>query len=285
MKHLTKIGGIFIVLVALALLVGTSFTFAQDDDTDTDTDTTETDDAESTDTESTERPFGRGGRGFGSIDREAVQTAVLDTLGLTSEELKAMREEGLSMAEILEAQGVTEEDIQAAVLPIVEEALETAVTEGTITQEQADQILERAAESNFLFKSRGNQGHSGRGFGGELFGDIDMKAIVADALGITVEELEAYREDGLRFSEIAEELGVDVADVQEALQTAREEAINQALEDGTITEEQAERLQEGGGRGFGRGGRGGHGGPRGGGFGNGSFQGDSLDDSTSTGDA
>ena len=57
-----------------------------------------------------------------------------------------------------------------------------------------------------------------------------MKAAIADALGITVEELEAAKEDGTRLSELAEELGVDMADVEAAVQEVKEDAVNQPLQ-------------------------------------------------------
>ena len=87
----------------------------------------------------------------------------------------------------------------------------------------------------------------------------------ADALGMSVEELEAAREEGTKLDELAEEAGVEVDAVKEAVEAARAEAIEDALADGTITEEQAEFLLEHGGRGDcgpggkGRGGRGGRG--------------------------
>ena len=250
MKNITKIGGIFIALLALVLLAGATFTFAQDDSTP---------DTTSPQSEDGERPNGHRGEHQGIIDREAIKAAVSETLGLSMEEIEAMRADGQSMAEILEAQGVTQEDVHATVQAAVEDAVNTAVSEGTITQEEADQLLERAAEGGF---GRGHRGghRGGNGLGAEIFGDIDRKAVVAEALGITTEELEAYHEDSLRLPEIAEELGVDVADVEAAMREVVEEAVNQAVEDGTITQEQADQILSGEGRGFGHNG---HRGPRG----------------------
>ena len=127
-----------------------------------------------------------------------------------------------------------------------------------LPRKQADRILEHAGQLG-----RGRHGDKGRGDhgpGAEIFADIDMKAIVAEALGITPEELAAYHEDGLRLPEIAAELGVDETAVHEAVQTAKTDAVNQAVADGIITQEQADRLLEGG-RCDGKGRRGG---PRGG---------------------
>ena len=117
--------------------------------------------------------------------------------------------------------------------------------QNTETGPQIQQIAQR-------FQRGGDRG----GPLSEIF-DRDAKhAVVADALGISVDELEAYREDGTRLPEIAEELGVDVEDVKAAVDAAKTDAVNQAVEDGTITQEQADQILSGEGRRGGPGGRG-----------------------------
>jgi len=112
----------------------------------------------------------------------------------------------------------------------------------------------------------------GRGLG--LGGEAGLEA-AAEALGMTTEELSAELWAGKTLAEIAEEKGVDVVElyttVQSAVQAARvsamQDAINQAVEAGTITQENADWLLEGieqgfiPGFGFGLGGHGGHRGP------------------------
>lgn len=93
--------------------------------------------------------------------------------------------------------------------------------------------------------------------------DVDqeaMHAAIADALGMSVTQFEAARADGMPLYLIAQEQGVDIEDVREAMRDVREAAIEEALAAGTITEEQAEWLQSrpgpggyGYGYGFGRG--------------------------------
>lgn len=85
-----------------------------------------------------------------------------------------------------------------------------------------------------------------------------MEEAIADALGVSVEELQAAKEDGTA-RQLVEDSGVDMETLQAARDAAREEMISQALADGVITEEQAQMLREHQGR------PGGHGGPRGGG--------------------
>lgn len=116
------------------------------------------------------------------------------------------------------------------------------------------------------------QGKPGmRGFDRGLGGEAGLAA-AAEALGMTTEELSAELWAGKTLADIAEEKGVDLvelqASVQAAAQAARvtqmQDAINQAVEAGTITQENADWLLEGiqkgfiPGFGFAGGGRGGH---------------------------
>jgi hypothetical protein len=77
---------------------------------------------------------------------------------------------------------------------------------------------------------------------------------------MTTDELTVALKEGKTLEQVAEEQGVDFADVQAALQAAREtemrERIQQALDDGTITQEHADWLLLGLDKGF----LGGHGG-------------------------
>jgi hypothetical protein len=157
--------------------------------------------------------FGPGRLG-GSIDRQAL---LAEALGITVEELQAAQEEANRAA------------------------IQQAVDEGLITQEEADSMLSRMALRSYL----------------------DREALLAEALGITEEELEAARSEGKPLMVLMYELELDPATVRTALQTAYEEAIQQAVTDGVITQEQADEILESGGPGFGgpRRFRGGFGGP------------------------
>jgi len=102
------------------------------------------------------------------------------------------------------------------------------------------------------------------GFGWARGGDWTMFDTAAEALGLTPEEFFAELHAGKTLDEIAEAKGVDVQTVYDAINAARAEAqkqaIQQAVEDGSMTQEQADWMLEGlekgffpGGRGFGRG--------------------------------
>ncbi len=72
--------------------------------------------------------------------RASAKEAVLELLGMTSEELKASLP-GTSLAGVAEAAGVTEDDLIAALTAPVAEALDTAVAADRLTREQADARL------------------------------------------------------------------------------------------------------------------------------------------------
>jgi len=126
----------------------------------------------------------------------------------------------------------------------------------------------------------GGMGFFGRrgGFFGARGGSWTMFDTAADVLGLTPVELFAELHDGKSLEEIAETQGVDMEDVQGAVQAAglegRKEAIEQAVEDGTLSQEQADWMLEGMEKGFFPGGRG----FRGGGFGHGRAFGFETDD-------
>jgi len=134
-------------------------------------------------------------------------------------------------AYLAEALGVSVADLQEARQAAHEAALDQAVAEGVITAGQAELIEARQALMQY----------------------IDKEEILASALGISTEELEAARQEGKSLPYLFGELGLDPADIKAATQSAFEDTLQQAVEDGVITDSQAELLQEYGfgSRGFG----------------------------------
>jgi hypothetical protein len=111
----------------------------------------------------------------------------------------------------------------------------------------------------------------GRGPGGRGLGLEGLQA-AAEALNMTTDELINALRSGKTLEQLAEAAGVDIQEVQDAIQAAQSEAfrtrIQQAVTDGTITQEHADWLLEGLDKGFIGGPDGfGLGGPHGPGFG------------------
>ncbi len=82
----------------------------------------------------------------------------------------------------------------------------------------------------------------GRGILAE-YRDLIHERLAAE-LGISVEELEAAIAEGKSLFTLADENEVDLADLKEAMTEARAEALEQAVADGVITQEQADWMLE-----------------------------------------
>jgi hypothetical protein len=83
----------------------------------------------------------------------------------------------------------------------------------------------------------------GRGPGGHgmmLGGGLE---IAADALGMTESELLSALQDGQSIADVAEEQGVDVQEVVDALVAAATERLDEAVEEGRVDEERADEIK------------------------------------------
>ena len=107
---------------------------------------------------------------------------------------------------------------------------------------------------------RGGQGFRGEGTRqGAMDGELHdaFMAAYAEALGISVEDLEARIEAGESMAEIALSTGLSIEAFRDLKNEIRSSVIEQAVSEGSLTQEQAERMNtRGAGRGNGAGKRG-----------------------------
>jgi uncharacterized protein YidB (DUF937 family) len=89
-----------------------------------------------------EGPGGHGRGGPGRFD-DGVAAQVL---GLTTDELREQLKDGKTLAEVATAQGVERQTLVDALVASATERLAQAVTDGTITQERADEMTARLPE-------------------------------------------------------------------------------------------------------------------------------------------
>jgi hypothetical protein len=131
-----------------------------------------------------------------------------------------IRQEIDGQALLAEALGITVDELQAAREEANQAALAQAVEEGLITQEQADALVARR----------------------ELQAYLNRDALLAEALGMTVDELQAAYDAGKTMTDLMAERDLDAATVRTRIEAAREAALAQAVEDGVITQEQADKI-------------------------------------------
>jgi len=139
--------------------------------------------------------------------------------------------------------GIDQSIVETAINNTRQQILDEAVQEGKITQEQADKISSNpicglAGGFGFLNGKEG-PGELGLAARGRNLDDM------ANILGITAEELKAEMESGKNMEQIATEHGLTMEQFHEKTLELRKAEISQALENGEITQEQADKMLEG----------------------------------------
>lgn len=184
------------------------------------------------------RRMDRGAGGYGEMTRQG-QTLLAEALGITVEELEAAQDAAKAKAH--------------------DAALADAVAQGDLTQAQADAIKELGGLWGDRQFGRGMPGHVGSFGNGPGAGWEEHDAYLAEALGITVEALDAAKqtaiENGLAQAVAEGTLTQEQADnaltglalkeyITDELDSVLSSAIAGAVADGVVTQEQADQLQE-----------------------------------------
>ncbi len=119
---------------------------------------------------------------------------------------------------------------------VIRGALDGLVSEGTITAAQADAVAAALAEK--LPRGGGPHGPGMRGPGPAL-------DVLADALGMTPDEVRAALMDGTSVADLAQEKGVALATVVDALVAEAKAHLDEEVAEGDLTQQEAdERLEE-----------------------------------------
>lgn len=164
--------------------------------------------------------------------RANSQPFLAEELGIPEEVLSAAREAARELA-------TDSEDFQtqlAAQLNVPVETLQAA-------QEAAREAAREAALADAIEEGRITEEEAAlREAQRDLREAIDRNQVVADALNISVDELNDAVAAGASIRELAEDLGVDREVVQTALEDAYAAQVADAVAEGTITQEQADAI-------------------------------------------
>ena len=124
----------------------------------------------------------------------------------------------------------TAEDGTTTRVEAIVEALAGLVTDGTLTQEEAEQVATTLEESDAL------RGGHGRGGGGHLALDA-----AATALGMTEDELRTALEvEGTTLADVAAAQGVETSVLVDALVAARTAHLQEEVTEGDLTQAEAD---------------------------------------------
>lgn len=151
--------------------------------------------------------------------------AAAKVLNLTTDELRSQLESGKTLAQIAEAQGVDRQTLIDALVAAAKDRL--AEVEAQLPDRIADMV-------DHTFEGRGGpRGPFGSGPGFEA---------AAKALGISTDDLMSALRDGKSIADVAKEKGVDVQKVIDALVTEAKAKLDQAVEDGKLTQDRADEM-------------------------------------------
>jgi hypothetical protein len=162
---------------------------------------------------------------FGEHRGESLATAA-EAIGITEDELRAALQDGQSIAQVAEAEGVDVQVVIDALVADATERLEEAISN------LPDRMTEVVNREGFP-ERRGPGGPGGRHW---FHPRLDA---AADAIGITEDELRAALEDGDTIADVAAANDVDVQAVIDALVADATAHIDEEVAEGDLTEEQA----------------------------------------------
>lgn len=182
--------------------------------------------------------------GDGPRDRHAPPhlDAVTGALGLSAEELHARLEDGSSLADVAATEGVDVRTVIDAIVADEKAEIAQRVTEGKLTQAEADAMLSTVVEhaTAIVNGQRPPRGfRDGHGPRGRMKQHLDA---AASALGVTPEELGRSLEDGSSLADVATAQGVDVRKVVDAIVADETAEIARRVADGKLTQAEADAM-------------------------------------------
>jgi len=135
------------------------------------------------------------------------------------------------------ASAATSDNVVTSRLAAIKSALSGLVSDGTLTQSQADKV---ASTLDTKLPRRGPGGPGGH------FGAMGMAMgheAAAKALGLTAEQLHTALEGGKSLADVAKDQKVSVASLVKAMVAAAQAQLATAVKDGRITQAQADTMK------------------------------------------
>jgi hypothetical protein len=171
-----------------------------------------------------DRPYG----GHGPKLEAAAQA-----LGLSEDDLRSRLREGNTIAQVAQAQGVDVQTVIDAMVAAATARIDQEVQEGDLTAEEAN---ERKANLQERITRLVNEGKPP---GGGPHGRGPKLEAAAEALGVSEDDLREQLQDGKTIAQVAEERDVDKQQVIDAMVAAATERIDQKVQEGDLTAEEA----------------------------------------------
>lgn len=142
---------------------------------------------------------------------------------------------------------VTPEQLKAAIKGATDTRIDQAVKDGKITKEQGEALKQRAAQGGLPFFGGGPGFGHRDGFGGPGLGHHSGVSFDAASkyLGLTEAELRTQLASGKSLADIAKDKGKSVDGLKKAITADVKTNLDQAVEDGKLTQAQADDILKG----------------------------------------
>jgi ribosomal protein S20 len=159
--------------------------------------------------------------------------AAAQALGLSVDDLRTRLREGNTIAQVAQAQGVDVQTVIDAMVAAANAHIDQEVQEGDLTAEEANEHKANLPERITRLVNEGKpQGGGPHGRGPKL-------EAAAEALGLSEDDLREQVRDGKTLAQVAEERNVDKQAVIDAMVAAATERIDQKVQEGDLTAEEA----------------------------------------------
>lgn len=175
---------------------------------------------------------------------QVLVAATVRVTGLTQDEVRTAQRSGQTLAQIAEANGQTADAVIAAARTTYQQQLAQAVTDGKLTQAEADARLgtfdaEASGWMTGTMPGRGGLRGGDAGFG-RLGGPKSLIAATATVTGLSEGDVLTALRSGQTLAQIAEANGQTSAAVIAAARATLEQTLTTAVGAGTLTQAQAD---------------------------------------------
>jgi hypothetical protein len=141
--------------------------------------------------------------------------------------------------------GITVDNLKTGVVAAEKDVIEQAVTSGRLTRAQADQLEQRLSTNAplvpFFGGPRGGAGGPGYGPHGAPIGGVNTLEAIATVLNMKPADLSAQLQSGKTLADIAAAQNVDQSKVKQAIVDSVKVQIQREVQDGLITQAQADQ--------------------------------------------
>ncbi|HJN93018.1 MAG TPA: hypothetical protein QGF05_09890 [Dehalococcoidia bacterium] len=172
-----------------------------------------------------------------------------DILGVEPGEIASTLQAGGTLAEVAEEAGVDPDALVSAMLAELSSRLDQAVTDGNLTQDEADDKIAQATERATTFVYEGPQNDGPRPNGPRPDGQRPGRPnqgqqlnLVADLLGLEPGDVASTLAQGGTLADAATAAGVDPDVIVDAIVAASTDRVEQGVENGILTDEQAAEI-------------------------------------------